>query len=111
MAQIKIDLSKLPLRGVDEARKAGIVLTPSTLKKGKKPLMNNNSSQIKSICVYGVGGVGGYIGGKMAHTVDNRPDITHKIYFIARGEHLDVIQRKGIQVVTPEKTLTPRKEK
>jgi len=35
LAQIKIDLSKLPLRGVDEARKAGIVLTPSTLKKGK----------------------------------------------------------------------------
>jgi len=67
--------------------------------------VNNNSSQIKSVCVYGVGGVGGYIGGKMAYTVDNTPDVRHKIYFIARGEHLDVIQRKGIQVVTPEKTM------
>jgi len=35
LAQIKLDLSKLPLRGVDEAQEAGIVLTPSTLKKGK----------------------------------------------------------------------------
>jgi hypothetical protein len=35
LAQIKIDLSKMPPRGMDEARKAGILLTPSTLKKGK----------------------------------------------------------------------------
>ena len=41
----------------------------------------------------------------MAHTVDNTPDVIHKIYFIARVEHLDVIQRKGIEVVTPEKTM------
>ena len=41
----------------------------------------------------------------MAHTVDNTPNVTHKIYFIARVEHLDVIQRKGIEVVTPEKTM------
>ena len=60
--------------------------------------MNTHSSQIKSVCVYGVGGVGGYIGGKMAHTIHNTPDVTHKIYFIARGEHLDVIQRKGIEM-------------
>ena len=41
----------------------------------------------------------------MAHNIDNTPDVTHKIYFIARVEHLDVIQRKGIEVVTPEKTM------
>jgi 2-dehydropantoate 2-reductase len=68
--------------------------------------MNNPSSQINSVCVYGVGGVGGYIGGKMANTAHHRPESPHKIYFIARGEHLDVIQRNGIQVVTPEETIT-----
>jgi len=35
LAQIKIDLSKRSPRGMDEAREAGIVLTPLTLKKGK----------------------------------------------------------------------------
>jgi 2-dehydropantoate 2-reductase len=81
-------------------------ITTTNHEKRKNPSMNTHSSQIKSVCVYGVGGVGGYIGGKMAHTIHNTPDVTHKIYFIARGEHLDVIQRKGIEVVTPEKTMT-----
>ena len=35
MAQIKIDLPKRFPSEMDEAREAGIVLTPSTLKKGK----------------------------------------------------------------------------
>jgi len=35
LAQIKIDLPKRFPSEMDEAREAGIVLTPSTLKKGK----------------------------------------------------------------------------
>ena len=42
------------------------------------------------IAILGMGGVGGYYGGKLAYTfgVDN-DDV--KIYFIARGEHLKAI--------------------
>ncbi|ETN94582.1 ketopantoate reductase [Zhouia amylolytica] len=43
------------------------------------------------IVVYGIGGVGGYFGGKLAKT-------SHKVSFIARGRHLEAIQRNGLQV-------------
>lgn len=43
------------------------------------------------IVVYGIGGVGGYFGGKLAKT-------NHKVTFIARGRHLEAIQKNGLQV-------------
>lgn len=43
------------------------------------------------IIVYGVGGVGGYFGGKLAQAGN---DVT----FIARGKHLEAIQENGLQV-------------
>ena len=36
--------------------------------------MDNNFSQINNICVYGVGGVGEYTGGKIAHAMEIRPE-------------------------------------
>ncbi|PHR70705.1 MAG: 2-dehydropantoate 2-reductase [Lutibacter sp.] len=43
------------------------------------------------ILVYGAGGVGGYFGGKLTQSGN---DIT----FIARGKHLEAIQKNGLQV-------------
>lgn len=41
--------------------------------------------------VLGTGGVGGFFGGKLAHH-------GHKVYFLSRNEHLQVIQNQGLQV-------------
>lgn len=46
--------------------------------------------KIKSIGIIGVGGVGGYFGGKLCHLQKNRLGFT--ISFVARGEHLRAIQ-------------------
>jgi len=37
--------------------------------------------KIKNVCVYGIGGVGGYFGGRIAHIISS------DVYFIGRGEH------------------------
>lgn len=56
---------------------------------------------MKNIGVFGVGGVGGYFGGKIAQTINlGRSD--NKIYFIARGEHLEKIRKNGLILNTPE---------
>ncbi|WP_335967313.1 2-dehydropantoate 2-reductase [Galbibacter sp. PAP.153] len=44
-----------------------------------------------NILIYGIGGVGGYFGGKLANT-------KHHVSFIARGGHLKAIQEKGLFV-------------
>ncbi len=44
-----------------------------------------------NILVMGIGGVGGYVGGKLAQT-------PHHITFIARGKHLEAIKRDGLFV-------------
>ncbi len=43
------------------------------------------------IVVYGIGGVGGYFGGRLAQT-------DHRVTFIARGRHLNAIKENGLQV-------------
>lgn len=43
------------------------------------------------IVVYGIGGVGGYFGGKIAQT-------SNEVVFIARGEHLKKIRENGLKV-------------
>jgi 2-dehydropantoate 2-reductase len=43
------------------------------------------------ILIYGAGGVGGFIGGKLAKT-------QHQVTLIARGEHLNAIQENGLTV-------------
>ena len=48
----------------------------------------------------GVGGVGGYFGGKLArHYINNKNvDIT----FFARGKHLKEIQNNGVKIITDQ---------
>ena len=44
-----------------------------------------------NIVIYGAGGVGGYFGARLAQAGNN-------ITFIARGKHLEAIQKKGLQL-------------
>lgn len=43
------------------------------------------------IAVFGIGGVGGYFGGRLAQT-------EHEVIFIARGDHLKAIRSNGLKV-------------
>ncbi len=54
---------------------------------------------MKNIAFLGVGGVGGYFGGKMTGLLnDSESDIN--IFFIARGKHLKAIKEKGLTLQT-----------
>ncbi len=55
------------------------------------------------IAIMGMGGVGGYYGGKLAAHYAGSPE--HQIYFIARGSHLQEIREKGLTVVTPDSLI------
>ncbi|ADL53711.1 ketopantoate reductase family protein [Clostridium cellulovorans] len=56
---------------------------------------------MKNVAFIGVGGVGGYFGGKMAQLlVDAERNL--KIYFVARGNHLEVIQKNGLTLITKQ---------
>jgi 2-dehydropantoate 2-reductase len=52
------------------------------------------------IAIIGIGGVGGYFGGKLARKFENAKE--HEIIFIARGEHLKAIRENGLQLITRE---------
>jgi 2-dehydropantoate 2-reductase len=52
------------------------------------------------IAIVGIGGVGGYFGGKLAR--EYAASGLHEIIFIARGEHLKTIQKNGLQLLTCE---------
>ncbi len=52
------------------------------------------------IGIIGIGGVGGYFGGKLAREYEKSDE--HEIIFIARGEHLKAIQKNGLQLLTKE---------
>ncbi|MBP8717532.1 MAG: 2-dehydropantoate 2-reductase [Candidatus Atribacteria bacterium] len=62
------------------------------------------SKQIKKIAVFGIGGVGGYFGGRIAHKI-NKDNLAKEIYFIGRGEHLQTIQKQGLTLVTDQEEL------
>ncbi|GAH71758.1 unnamed protein product, partial [marine sediment metagenome] len=57
------------------------------------------NKMIKSVCVYGIGGVGGYFGGRIAHEV-SKGNRAIQVYFIGRGEHLKAIQQHGLNLFT-----------
>ena len=57
---------------------------------------------IRNICIFGVGGVGGYFGGKIAFTLARKKDETRKVFFIARGSHLQEIRKNGLILNTSE---------
>ncbi|HER24489.1 MAG TPA: ketopantoate reductase family protein [Candidatus Atribacteria bacterium] len=57
------------------------------------------AKRIKSACVYGIGGVGGYFGGKIAYQI-NKDNLALQVYFIGRGEHLKAVQQHGLNLIT-----------
>lgn len=58
------------------------------------------------IAILGLGGVGGFYGGKLAK---HYADSSHvEIYFIARGAHLNVIRENGIRVISDEGEFTAK---
>lgn len=59
--------------------------------------MTNNGKY--RIAILGVGGVGGYVGGKLAYAYADHKDI--EIIFIARGENKRRIQEHGLRLITP----------
>ena len=70
--------------------------------------MNNHLPDIKQVCIYGTGGVGGYFGGRIAEVFTNLQFKDYEIYFIARGEHLQAIKQHGIVVKTPDRIISAR---
>jgi 2-dehydropantoate 2-reductase len=52
------------------------------------------------IAVIGIGGVGGYFGGKLAHRYSSSGK--HEVIFIARGNHLQKIKDSGLTVTTKD---------
>ncbi|MBQ3420197.1 MAG: 2-dehydropantoate 2-reductase [Romboutsia sp.] len=52
-----------------------------------------------NIAIIGVGGVGGYFGGKISRLVDNK---NINVYFIARGKHLEEIKKNGLKLKTSD---------
>lgn len=57
---------------------------------------------MKNICIYGVGGVGGYFGAKM---IQNNSNNHYHISLIARGNHLDKIQKNGLKLIGENETV------
>ncbi|MFA6621063.1 MAG: 2-dehydropantoate 2-reductase [Candidatus Caldatribacteriota bacterium] len=58
------------------------------------------SKEIKNVCVYGIGGVGGYFGGRIAHKINTENLNDMEVYFIGRGEHLKYVQEHGLKLIT-----------
>ena len=58
------------------------------------------------VAVVGIGGVGGYYGGKLAHRFAGESE--HEILFYARGAHLHAIRRDGLMLLAREGSLVAR---
>lgn len=56
---------------------------------------------MQNIWIYGIGGVGGYFGGKIAYKIQ-RQQREEQVYFIARGAHLAAIQQQGLVLNSSE---------
>ncbi|MBN1188759.1 MAG: 2-dehydropantoate 2-reductase [Dehalococcoidales bacterium] len=68
--------------------------------------MTGGCPEIKRVCVFGTGGVGGYFGGRIAEKIESTGLKDRKVYFIARGEHLAAIKNRGLKVITPGHVFT-----
>ena len=56
---------------------------------------------IKKICIFGIGGLGGFYGGKIANKI-LKYGKDYEVYFVGRGEHLKQVQSNGLILNTPE---------
>ena len=54
------------------------------------------------IAVVGIGGVGGYFGGKLAHAFQDKTGPLAEIHFVARGQHLEAIRKRGLVLKTSD---------
>ncbi len=61
------------------------------------------TGNIRNICVYGTGGVGGFFGGRMADGNARHESKVADIFFIARGRHLEEIRRSGLVLNTKDR--------
>jgi 2-dehydropantoate 2-reductase len=68
--------------------------------------MAAGSDEVSHICVFGVGGVGGYFGGRIAWALARQNDSAWDVHFVARGSHLAKIRSHGLILATPEGRLT-----
>jgi 2-dehydropantoate 2-reductase len=59
----------------------------------------NNMNEMKNICIYGIGGIGGSVGGLFCNNLTKLPGI--QVSFIARGNHLNTIQENGLNLRLP----------
>ncbi|MHA1147839.1 MAG: ketopantoate reductase family protein [Promethearchaeota archaeon] len=59
-----------------------------------------NEKKIKNILICGIGGVGGYFGGRIANKISQEYQNKYKIYFLARGDHLKKITKVGLELHT-----------
>ena len=59
-----------------------------------------------NIAIIGIGGIGGYFGGKLTKLLQG--DTGTKVYFIARGKQLEAIKDKGLVLDTEEGQMTCR---
>jgi 2-dehydropantoate 2-reductase len=59
-----------------------------------------DGGKFMKIAVIGIGGIGGYYGGKLAHKYVTTGE--HDVFFVARGEHLTEIKKNGLKVITQE---------
>lgn len=57
---------------------------------------------LKNILICGIGGVGGYFGGKIAYKINSVKNPPYNIFFLARGKHLEEIQKQGLELHTSE---------
>jgi 2-dehydropantoate 2-reductase len=69
---------------------------------------NKLTYSIKNIVVVGIGGVGGYFGGKLAKALSSDKFNERKITFVARGSHADAIKQNGLILEQPEETIICR---
>lgn len=59
------------------------------------------NNKIKNICIFGIGGIGGVFGGKIAKKIEEKSDTAHQVFFIARGAHLARIKSEGLLLNIP----------
>lgn len=55
-----------------------------------------------NVGIIGIGGVGGYFGGKLAGLLGQDTNKDLKVYFVARNKHLEEIQKNGLLLSTVE---------
>ncbi|MCL2481265.1 MAG: ketopantoate reductase family protein [Spirochaetaceae bacterium] len=58
----------------------------------------HKSDAYNNICIAGIGGVGGYFGGMIALNITSNYKDKRNVIFVARGAHLEAIQKNGLTI-------------